>query len=106
MSEVSVVAVFTAKEGEEDRVQRTLENAVASAHGEDGCLQYALARDKNAPAVFATIEKWESQEALDVHLTQPTLGPVIEMAAEALAEPIQMHVFEVIPAGDPGKGTL
>ena len=106
MSEVTVVALFTAKEGHEDRVESTLATGVAAAHGEEGCLKYVLARDKNAPAVFATIEKWSSQEALDTHLTQPTLGPVIEMAGESLDAPIQMHVFTEIPAGDADQGAL
>ena len=106
MSAVVVVATFEAKEGEEERVESTLSEAVAATHAEDGCLKYALHRDRNEPRRFVMIEMWSSQEALDAHLGQPSLIPILELAEGSLANPIQMWVCESLPTGDPGKGSL
>ena len=106
MSAVVVVAVFEAKEGEEDRVQSTLSEAVTATHSEEGCLKYALHRDRNEPRRFVLVEMWSSQEALDTHLGQPSLIPIIELAEGALENPIQMWVCESLPTGDPAKGSL
>ena len=68
MSAVVVVAVFEAKEGEEERAKNTLSDLVAPTHSEDGCLKYTLQRDRNDPTRFILVEQWTSQEALDAPL--------------------------------------
>ena len=44
MSEISTVALITAKEGSADVVEQALRTLAAATHDEEGCLHYSLHR--------------------------------------------------------------
>lgn len=106
MAETVVVAVFVAKEGKEDALVEGLRPAIEQTHDEEGCLAYALHRDKQNPSRFALVEVWRSQADLDEHMQKPYVAALGAAAGELLAEPPQLSFTEPVPIGDAGKGAL
>ena len=106
MAETVVVAVFTAKEGQEDALIEGLRPTIEQTHDEEGCLSYALHRDKQNPSRFALVETWRSQADLDEHLQKPYVAALGAIAGDLLAEPPQISFTEPIPIGDAAKGAL
>ncbi|MBA2763531.1 MAG: antibiotic biosynthesis monooxygenase [Thermoleophilaceae bacterium] len=105
MSEVVVVAVFTAKPGHEREVEEALGRLIPPTHDEPGCITYALHRGLDDPASFAIVERWTSRAALDEHFTRPHMAAVAG-AAEHLAEPPKVLFSEALAMGDPEKGAI
>ena len=54
-----------------DAVREAFLEILPAVHEEPGCELYAL---HEADGVLVMVEKWESQEALDVHMTAPALA--------------------------------
>ncbi len=103
---VVVVGVFLAKEGEEDRALEALSETIRATHEEEGCLSYALHRDRSDPRRVVLVERWRSQEDLDAHFTKPYVAALMGVAGEVLAEPPGLWFTEPVPVGDPAKGVL
>lgn len=107
MSQVVVVAIMTAVEGQRDELEKvTREIVIAPTHQEEGCLTYALHRDIRDANKLAFIERWESMELLQKHLSAPHLAEFREKIEPLCAEPMQILVLEGIPEGDATKGVL
>ncbi len=106
MSEVLVVAVVVPKEGQEKAVEELFSSLVEPTHAEDGCLTYALHRDKRNPGQLVFVERWENQEKLGGHINADHFKNAAAKSAEMLAEPIRIHILEPVPMGDAAKGAL
>lgn len=82
-----IIAHFAVKpECAADFIAAIRDNLVAPTLKEPGCIQYDLWQDTADPNRFAMVEVWESDEALEKHLSQPSLqeavGRLMPMAAE------------------------
>lgn len=97
MAELSVVAVLTAKKGQEDVVRRALSALVAPTRQEEGCLAYELFESGAAPGVFVTQESWRGQDDLDAHMQTPHVAQAFASAGEALATAPGIH--PLVPVG-------
>ncbi|MDQ6848559.1 MAG: antibiotic biosynthesis monooxygenase [Actinomycetota bacterium] len=106
MTEISTVALITAKPGSGDDVGTALRELAAATHGEDGCLQYSLHRGLQEPDVFLTIEKWRSKADLDAHLSSPHLQAALAAAGELLAEQPRIIPAQPMGVGADGKGAF
>ena len=91
MSDLSVVAVLTAKDGQEDVVRQALRALVAPTREESGCLAYDLFESAAAPGTFVTQERWRGQADLDAHLQTPHVQAALAAAGDALAVPPGIH---------------
>ena len=91
-----MVAVAKCKEGEAETLRELMSEVAAASHEEDGCI--ALHVDKDDPNRLVVVERWESQEALDNHLTLPHVPKVAENI-DMLAEPPQVFFCEAVSAG-------
>ncbi len=105
MSEVVVVATFTAKPGMGDEVETGLQDAILRTHAETGCLLYALHRGTTDTDALVLIERWISAEALAAHAAQPWVTG-LSVLADLLTGPPRVELFRALPAGDPNKGRL
>ena len=74
MSEISTVAIITAKPGSGAEVERVLRDLAVATHAEPGCLLYSLQQGMRDPDVFVTVEKWDSMESLESHLASDHLA--------------------------------
>jgi quinol monooxygenase YgiN len=105
MSDVIVVATFTARPGHADAVETALRLPVTPTHAEDGCILYALHRGLDDPDTFVFVERWTSAEALAVHAQRPWVTGLSAIAGH-LAGPPHVATYRALPDGDPDKGRL
>ena len=91
MPELSVVAVLTAKQGQEDVVRQALSALVPPTLAEEGCLAYELFESGAAPGVFVTQERWRGQDDLDAHMQTPHVAQAFASAGESLAAAPGIH---------------
>ena len=100
---VVVVAVITPLPGQLEEVKELFLEAIPKVHAEPGCELYALHQDDTD---LVMIERWESQEALSVHSTAPTLSELGPKLRGKLAGALDVKTYTAVPAGDPTKGAL
>jgi quinol monooxygenase YgiN len=100
---VVVVATLTPRDGQLQKVLDALAVSVPLVHQEPGCELYAPHTDGK---LVVMVERWESQEALDVHSAGDALKTFGELAGPSLAGPPVVIVLENVPLGDPTKGTI
>lgn len=65
--EIRLVAIVQAKAGHEQAVADILKDVVAPSRNEDGCLEYALYKDREAAGRFVFVECWTDADALAAH---------------------------------------
>lgn len=65
---IKVVAKFTVKEGNVEKLKSYAALMVAETVKEEGCIAYQLCQETVNERKMAMIEEWESQEALDRHM--------------------------------------
>lgn len=103
MSAVIVVATAYPAPDRHAAVRAALERAVPRVHEEDGCLLYALhERDDR----LVLIEKWSSQEALDVHAAAPALADLRADLAGITSAGLDIQVLVAVPGGTAERGQL
>ncbi|MEM8741723.1 MAG: putative quinol monooxygenase [Pseudomonadota bacterium] len=71
---LTILAQITAAPGKEDLVRAELETLVPITRGEQGCLQYDLHVDTDAPGFFVFYETWESRALWQAHMNAPHLA--------------------------------
>lgn len=62
---------------------------------EPGNISYDLYEDIQQPNTFIYFEEWQSREALQEHLKQPYIVPLIEEISDLLAEQPNVRVYDV-----------
>ena len=70
---LTVVANMKAKPGREQELRAALEALVEPTSREAGYVNYDLHQAVDDPGVFYFYENWESEAALDAHLSTPHL---------------------------------
>lgn len=77
---IYVIATIEVNDGKRDDFIKHFKALVPSVHAEDGCIEYGPTVDLETnigaqidgrPNVVTIVEKWESLEALEVHLVAP-----------------------------------
>ena len=93
MSDLTVVAVITAKQGSEQPVHDALAALVAPTRNEDGCVSYDLYESSTAPGTFITVEAWKDQRELDAHMASEHIAATFAAAGDHLAGQPAIHVL-------------
>ena len=106
MSELTVIAKVRAKPGRERELEREFRAIVGPTHAESGCLRYTLHRSLEDPALFITIERWSSKEAIDKHFGTPHIQSLLKKAGDLLTGQPEITVLELLPEGQPEKGRI
>jgi quinol monooxygenase YgiN len=106
MGEVVVVGSFTARAGKEQEAEDALRSLVEPTHDEQGCILYALHRGTDDPRRLTFIERWDSREALDAHLSSPHVEAVLARAEGLFGDSAEIVVYEALPGGEARKGSL
>lgn len=91
---ISIVAKFTLNEGEEQNFLALINDLGKASKAEEGCIEYVLHKEIKKPLTFCLIEKWKSQEAIDLHNNTPhftgTVPKIMEIAQ------VEIDVYEPI----------
>jgi quinol monooxygenase YgiN len=99
---IHVVAIITAKPGKRAELLKLAQANLAAVRAEQGCLGYDPVIDvpgfggsqaEFGPDTFAYIEKWESEDALRLHFTQPHMADYREKSKDLIAAR-SIHVLE------------
>ena len=95
MSQVSLLARFTAKEGKGDEIVAAFQPIIDQVRNEPGTLLYVMNRAKEDPDVFWFAELYADDDAFAAHGTSeamanamPTLGPLIAESELVVGEPV------------------
>ncbi|MGI5219332.1 putative quinol monooxygenase [Nocardia sp. CA-290969] len=105
MSEIVVVASFTAHQGTEEAAEIFLADLLDTTHAEDGCLLYALHRGVEDPSRFVFVERWESRPLLDAHLNSAHIQTALSRVPEFFSNSDIVY-YEAVPGGHSDKGSI
>ena len=105
MSEISTVAIITAKPGSGTEVERVLRDLAVATHAEPGCLLFSLQQGMRDPDVFVTVEKWDSLDSLESHLASDHLAYALALTEDLLAAAPQIIPAQPLAVGEPAKST-
>jgi quinol monooxygenase YgiN len=103
---MAVVVVATLRPLPDRRAEAiaAVKEVIAQVHAQDdGCLLYAL---HEGPDRLVIIEKWSDAEALAVHGRGAAVASLGEKLRGLVSGPSDVQVFQPLPAGTPGQGTL
>jgi len=107
MSEVVVVAVMHAAEGQRDAIEQVArEVLIPATHGEAGCITFALHRDARDPNCLVLIERWADGTALASHMETAHLAEFRAQVGPLSARIPDVYVLDGVAAGDTVKGVL
>ncbi len=82
-SQLHVIAVVKAKDGQRDLVREALMSLLAPTRAEAGCKEYLLHEDIEDKNTFIFYETWESAEALAAHMQSAHFLEVAERTKDA-----------------------
>jgi quinol monooxygenase YgiN len=97
---VVLSARYESKSGFGDVVESALQEMIAFARQEEGCIHYLIGRSKDNPDVFLLYEQYESESALTRHRETPHFKrliegkviPLLEKRERMLYTPVESHV--------------
>ena len=92
----TIIGTVVAKPERRDELMRILAAQVAPTRAEPGCINYDFHCDKADPNVFVFYENFVSEEALEVHLKQAHLKPLMDRLDEFLAKPVDIRFLEML----------
>ena len=65
---LTVIAIITAKEGQEAALRALQEKLVVETRAEDGCLRYELNQSLDDGRILIFVESWETEEKWRAHI--------------------------------------
>jgi quinol monooxygenase YgiN len=98
MAEIRVIARFVARKGNEDQLRTLLQGMLTPTRAEAGCQLYELYQSDSRER-FYLYENWESQSALDRHISTPHFRHLQQTVSEVLAEPFEVNILRAIQSG-------
>jgi quinol monooxygenase YgiN len=96
MAEVRVIARSVACKGKENQLRALLQGMLTPTRAEPGCKLYEL-YESDARGRFYFYEEWESQAALDQHVSTPHFKQLEQRIRELVAERFEVDILRVIP---------
>ena len=91
-----LVAKWTAKKGEEDRVRDCLERLAVQSRQEPGCRLYEPCRDPADPRSFLVFEIYDDKAASDAHRESDHFREIAEGEAFPRLEARERAFYETI----------
>lgn len=98
---VHVIAFIQVKPEHREELIKIFNTNVPNVLAEDGCIQYTLTIDTDSgidiqtkdPNILTVIEKWESKEALQAHLSAPHMDQY-RKDTEGMTEGLDLRVLQ------------
>ncbi len=91
---ISIVAKFTVNEADEANFLTLIDDLGKSSRAEEGCIEYILHKDIKKPYTYCLIEKWKSQETVDIHNNTPHFTNIVPKIV-AIAK-VEIEVYEPV----------
>lgn len=90
-----VTGYFTINPDLRAEAEAAIATCVAATLAEDGCIDYRYSADLIDPQRINLSEQWETQEAMDVHMTQPHMAEFMNAFGPCLGGPMEVITHEV-----------
>lgn len=90
--QLTLVAIFQAKDGKTDELKKTLLSLIDKTREEKGCISYHLYEDRENPHSFIFHEIWENEALWKKHMQSQHIGELL--AASDLYETPVMQQWE------------
>jgi quinol monooxygenase YgiN len=97
---VHVIARFAAREGKEHQLRGLLQGMLTPTRAESGCELYDL-YESDSRGRFYLNETWESQAALDQHMTTSHFRRLEQTGRDLVREPFEINLAKEIRASAP-----
>jgi len=99
--EIAVLtAVFDARPGSEEVLLGALSRYVVLTRQQPRCRNVDLVASVTRSGRFLVIEKWDSPDAVQVHLNSPLMTEMAQTAVAVLASKPEIDLYESISAHD------
>ena len=98
MAKVHVIARFVALEGRENQLRALLQGMLTPTRAESGCESYEL-YESDSRGRFYLNETWESQAALDQHMTTPHFKRLEQRGGELVKEAFEINIVKSVLSG-------
>jgi quinol monooxygenase YgiN len=95
-SHVRLIAIFTAKKDQGNKLENILVNLLEPTKKEKGNIAYVLYRSLNNSDELMFDELWLNKEALDFHLKQPYIETALEQIKPILNSTVQVGTYSEI----------
>jgi quinol monooxygenase YgiN len=92
----TIIGTVVAKPEKREELMRILAAQVAPTRAEVGCINYDFHCDQSDPNVFVFYENFVSKDALENHLKQAHLKPLMDRLDEFLAKPVDIRFLEML----------
>jgi quinol monooxygenase YgiN len=92
---IVVIAQASIQPQKRDAFRAALQIAVTTSRGEDGCLAYDAAESSETANQFVIVERWDQRSSLDAHLGAPHTQAFLGVAADCVAAPPSLEVFDI-----------
>lgn len=71
---LTILAQITAEPGKEALVEAELKKLIAPTRAEQGCINYDLHIDNDAPGFFVFYENWATRDLWQAHMSSPHIA--------------------------------
>ncbi|MCI8496741.1 MAG: antibiotic biosynthesis monooxygenase [Clostridiales bacterium] len=93
---ICVYAKFTVKPDQIEAFVKKAVELVIRTKSEPGCVSYELCQDREQKHVFAMVEKWADDAALQTHLRSEGFNAMLPGIKALCSEEVQITPHEVI----------
>jgi quinol monooxygenase YgiN len=93
---IRVIARMKAQQGKESRLRQELAALIGPSRSEPGCITYILHQSPEDKTSFMFYEHWAGKKDLDEHLKKPYIKTFMDSAAQLLAGPVSITLWEMI----------
>ena len=85
---IGITLRFEIKPGTNEQFESGFRKAAAAVKAQDkGCELYDLYKSIDSPTSYAMVERWTTQELLDVHMKSPTMAGMAALAPHFAGAP-------------------
>jgi quinol monooxygenase YgiN len=92
---LTVIATAQAKPGSEGKLEQELWALIPPTIEEEGCINYDLLRALGKPGKFVCYQNWESQEALNKHLSSDLMKTFLAEAKPLVVGSVEFELYEI-----------
>lgn len=85
---IGLTLKFEIKPGTSDAFESGFRKAAAAVKAQDkGCEMYDLFKSIDSPTTYVMVERWTTQELLEVHMKSPTMAGMAALAPHFAGAP-------------------
>ena len=93
---IRIVAKVVADPDSVDQVCSILSDLVEPTRKESGCINYELLQNRTDPSDFTFVEEWETDAAIDAHLTAKHISDALTKLAGLISGEPDIRRYSVV----------